>query len=106
MKINRRDKIIVLSLLTICISLVTWGQISMYWSKTACAKITNIERSKGWKVCFYYERNGKVVEDRADMSYFKYKTLKNLQRKECCEIRYSIFWPYNIEIIDKDLKAE
>ncbi len=96
---------IVLTLLPLVI-LISWGQISMYWYKTACAKITHLERSRGWKVCFYYERDGKVLNDRADMAYFKYKNLKDLQQKECCEIKYSIYWPYNIQIIDKALKAD
>lgn len=105
-KISSRDKIIVTSLIIIALSFFIWIQISMEWTEVTCAKITRLDRNRGWKVCFIYNRNGRVTEDQVSISSFKYKNLKDLQQKECCEIKYSIYWPYNIEIIDEDLKAD
>jgi hypothetical protein len=105
-KISKRDKIIVACLLSIALLFFIWIQISMNWTEVTCAKITRLDRNRGWKVCFVYERNGKVVEDQSSISFFKYKNIYDLQKNECCEIKYSIYWPYRVEIIDKDLKAE
>jgi hypothetical protein len=106
MKISKRDKIIVVSILTIALSFFVWIQVSMNWTQVTCAKITRLDRNRGWKVCFIYNRNGKVVEDQSSISFFKFNNIKDLQKKECCKIKYSIYWPYRVEIIDKDLKAE
>jgi len=78
----------------------------MNWSKRACARVLFIERSRGYYVWLEFLRNDKLVRDNILLSSFKYNNLKDLQKKECCEIKYSIYWPYNIEVIDKDLKAE
>jgi hypothetical protein len=78
----------------------------MLWSETTCATITHLERSKGVKVALVYYRNGQLIKDRVDISYFKFKNLNDLQRKECCSIKYSVLWPYEIEITDKDLRAD
>ena len=106
MKVSKRDKIIVVSILTIALSFFIWIQVSMNWSKNACAKILYIERSRGYYVWFIYDRNGYVVKDNMALNYFKYGNIQDLQQKECCKIKYSIYWPYRVEIIDKDLKAE
>ena len=100
MKINKRDKVILIWIITFIVAVIVWVQISMNWSNVTCAKITHLKRSRGWKVYISFERNGEIVEDRVDRSYFRYKNLKDLQKKGCCEIRYSIYWPYNIEIIE------
>lgn len=98
-------------IVTVCLILplllfILWGQISMKWSKTTCANILKIERSRGYYVWFNYDRNGTMVKDNMTLSSFKFKNLYELKKKKCCNIKYSIFWPYRVEIIDKELKSE
>lgn len=106
MRLSKRDRILTLSLLIPAVGIFLWTHVSMYWNKTTCAKILYLKHARGYYVCFIYDRNGNVVEDRANISSFKYKNIKDLQQKQCCEIKYSIYWPYRVEITDKDLKAE
>lgn len=106
MKIIKRD--IVIGVISICLIfiLIFWSKISMNWYEKTCAKILFIERSRGYHVWMRFERNNKIVKDKVLLTSFKYNKLIDLQQKECCEIKYSVYWPYNIEIIDDDLKAE
>ncbi|TNF48857.1 MAG: hypothetical protein EP305_04240 [Bacteroidetes bacterium] len=106
MEISKRDIIIGTTAISLVVFATIWTQISMTWSKKACAKITGLERSRGVKVLLIYKKDGKLIQDRVDISYFKYKSLERLQQKECCDIKYSIFWPYNVDIIDSELKAD
>lgn len=106
MKLSKRDVVIAISSFCLIFILIFWSKISMYWSKSTCAEILYIERSRGYYVWMSFERNNKIVKDNILLSSFKYHNLKDLQKKECCEIKYSIYWPYNIEIIDEDLKAD
>jgi hypothetical protein len=104
--ISRKDKIIGISAVSIGLILFLWVHISMYWTETTCAKITSLKYSRGLKVYFVYDRNGKKISDNVNLSSFRYTKLKDLKSKKCCFVEYSIFWPYNIEIIDKDLRAD
>lgn len=88
------------------VGIVLWSNVSMNWSQNTCAEILRIERSRGYYVWMRFERNNNIVEDNVLLSNFKYHTLKDLKSKKCCNIRYSIYWPYSIEIIDKELGAE
>ncbi len=103
--ISKKDKIIGFSALSIGILIFIWVHLSMFWTDITCAKIINLEYSRGLKVYFLYDRNGKMIKDNVNISSFKFTSLKKLKSKKCCLIKYSIYWPYNIEIIDKDLKA-
>jgi hypothetical protein len=106
MKIGLRDKFIAISIFSILILLFIWMPISMNWSEKTCAKILYIERSRGYHVWFTYNRNGLDVKDHMPLGSFNRKTIDELRMKECCDIKYSIYWPYKVEIIDKELKAE
>jgi hypothetical protein len=105
MNISKRDKNVLIIVVIFVVSIITWIQISMYWSKTTCAKIVSIKYARGTYVNIQFVKNGEIVGDRVEIAYFRYKNLKDLQKKECCEIKYSIYWPYNIQIIDEELKA-
>lgn len=106
MKVSKRDLIIAVSVLSLVIGLIVWSNISMNWSKKTCAKILYIERSRGYYVWFTYNRNGEDVKDNMALNHFKYGNIKDLQQNKCCMIQYSIYWPYKVEIIDDELKAE
>jgi hypothetical protein len=105
MNISKRDKNVLIIIVIFVVSIITWAQISLYWSKNTCAKIVSIKQSRGTYVNIQFEKNGEIEIERVDIAYFRYKNLKDLQKKECCEIKYSIYWPYNIQIIDEELKA-
>jgi hypothetical protein len=106
MKVSLRDKILAISIFSILILLFIWMPISMNWSKKTCARILYIERSRGYHVWFTYKRNGLDVKDHMPLGSFKRKNIEELRKKMCCEICYSIYWPYKVEIIDKELGAE
>jgi hypothetical protein len=106
MNISKKDRNVLIIIVIFVVSIITWAKISMYWSKTTCAKIVSIKHARGTYVNIQFVKNGEIVEDRVEIAYFRYKNLKDLQKKECCEIKYSNYWPYNIEIIDEELKAQ
>lgn len=106
MNMTKRDKTFLIGAVLLIMIVISWGQISMFWTETTCAKIIDIKQSRGNYVWFVYNRNGETVKDNMSLSFFSVKTLEKLQKKECCLIRYSTFWPYKVEIIDDDLKAK
>ncbi len=101
------DKILLLIAILLFPALCFFGEFTMIWNETTCAKILYLDKIKGSTYVVYeYSVDQEVKINRKSIVYFKFKELKKLKEKECFWISYSTIYPSNTRIIDKDIGNE